>query len=67
MGDAAQEDGEDAGRIAADAVHIASDQGLHDQALDRPDEQGGGGLDIQAWVELAGVATAPGGTKQGAA
>ena len=39
-------------------MHIAGDQGLNDQALDRPDEQGGGGLDIQAWVELAGVATA---------
>jgi hypothetical protein len=53
LGDAAQVDGEDARRIAADALHVAGDQRLHHQALDRADEQRGGGGHVQAGVELA--------------
>src|SRR3546814_20887725 len=42
-----------AGRIAADAGHIVRQHGLHDQALDRADEQGGRGFRIEVRMQFA--------------
>src|SRR3546814_2629633 len=49
----AQIKGEHACRIATDAGHIARQHGLHDETLDRADEQRGCGIRIEVRMQFA--------------
>ena len=51
--DATAIDGEHGGRIATNSTDLAGQQGLHDQSLDRADEQYGGGIHVQLCVQFS--------------